>query len=293
MADDATTQASTIGRAAADDDGDDPGDTGVEILDDVVLKSFTARPSEILPFGASVLSWSVSGPTGFRVRLNGSNVARTGERAVQPSATSTYRLSAHARQASLLLGTVNVLVDRSSCITYELANPRSAIEAPVRAGVLARDDLSFRDQGLVVRFSPGRVHLALRLEKEQDKFPNPSVNVDSSFGLFVQDGTLVTRNAVVSVDIKVPFWAWLIPGASIGLAIAIDMARESTQRLMRDTIENLGRLLDFLATPPGGRRLSTVRVDDGNSGAGVIELTACEDDLLRKVAEVSDIATRK
>ncbi|HEX8903527.1 MAG TPA: hypothetical protein VF771_01655 [Longimicrobiaceae bacterium] len=55
-------------------------DTGAEVLDDVVLESFTASPDHIGPFGASHLAWSVEGPPGFRVELNGLGVQKIGER---------------------------------------------------------------------------------------------------------------------------------------------------------------------------------------------------------------------
>ena len=46
-------------------------------------------------------------------------------------------------------------------------------------------------------------------------------------------------------------------------------------------------MLNFFALPPLVKRLSTVRVDDGNNGAGVVELTACTQDLLVKYADLS------
>jgi hypothetical protein len=75
-----------------DDDPQGPGnDGGVDILGDVVLKNFTAHPTAIQPFGASVLSWSVSGPAGFHVKLNNLTVAKSGQQVVQPTSTSSYR----------------------------------------------------------------------------------------------------------------------------------------------------------------------------------------------------------
>jgi len=264
-------------------------DNGVDILGDVTLESFKARPTSIGPFGASVLSWSVSGPVGFHVKLDFQDVAKSGTRAVQPASTTTYRLSAHAGQASRTLGTVQVAVDRSSCETYDIGNPQSAMTAPLRQGILQSGDLYFRSSpGLSITFSPGRILIKLRLGKEINNFPNPDVDIDASFGLAVHDGSLAPVAEQISVDISVPWYAWLAPGAPIGLAIAIDMSRDSARKKMHDTIQGLVQVLGFYGTPPQGKRLSTVRVDDGNNGAGVVEFTACSEDLLIKFAEVSE-----
>ncbi|MBN1964210.1 MAG: hypothetical protein JW910_06165 [Anaerolineae bacterium] len=270
-------------------DQQDGNDGAIDVLGEVSLTFFKAQPTVIGPFGASVISWEVKGPPGFHVRLNGQNAGKTGQQVVQPSSAATYRLSAHAGQASRSLGTVQVTVDRATCASYEISNPRSAIEAPVRAGINNSADLYFRDSpGLAVTFSPGRIRLQLRLKNRVNNFPDPSVDIDASFGLAVHDGTLEPVAEQISVDVSVPWWAWLIPGAPIGLAIAIDMAKDGAKKDVHEMIQSLGQLLNFFATPPLGQRLSTVRVDNGNNGAGLIELTACTQNLLVKYAELSE-----
>jgi hypothetical protein len=266
----------------------DQADDSADILGEVSLKSFTAQPTNIGPFGASVLSWSVSGPAGFHVELNSQNVAKTGTRVVQPVATTSYRLSAHSGQASKQLGTVQIIVDRSSCETYDIGNPRSAMEAPLRQRIRNSEDLSFRsDPGLFFTFSPGRIRMKLYLKKEFNNFPNPDVDIDASFGLAVLDGALVPIREQISVDIRFPRWVWLIPGVALPLSIAIDMGKESATKKMQEAIAGMVLVLNFHALPPLGKRLSTVRVDDGNNGAGVVELTACSQDLLVKFADLS------
>jgi hypothetical protein len=270
------------------DDQQDQDDQSVDILGEVSLKSFKATPTNIGPFGASVLSWSVEGPAGFHVELNSANVAKTGQRVVQPTSTAIYRLSAHSGRASKSLGTVQVIVDRASCEAYEIGNPRSAIEAPVRAGINNSDSLYFKDPfPLIVGFSPGRIFIRLHLGKEVNNFPNPSVTINASFGLTIHDGTLEPFGEQISIDISFPWYAWLVPGAALGLPIAIDMAKDSGRKDVHEMIEGIGQVLNFFATPPLGKRLSTVRVDKGNNGAGLIELTACTQDLLLKYAELS------
>ena len=61
------------------------GDSPLDILADVSLESFNANPTAIIPFGASVLSWRVTGPTsGFHVELNQQTVVRSGEQVNTP-----------------------------------------------------------------------------------------------------------------------------------------------------------------------------------------------------------------
>ena len=263
-------------------------DPSVDILSDVVLKSFTANPTSIGPFGASILAWSVTGPNGFHVELNRHNVAKVGSQIVQPVSTTTYRLSAHARQASKPLGTVQVVVDRSSCVIYDIGNPRSAMEAPLRQGINQSEDLRFRgDTGIIITFSPGRIRIRLFLKKDVNNFPDPDVNIDASFGLTVVDGALVPIAEQISVEINFPRYVWLIPGAALFLSIAIDMAKEGATKKMHETIADMVQILNFYALPPLGLRMSTVRIDDGNNSAGVIELTACSQDLLIRYADLS------
>lgn len=278
-----------VAALALDSDVQDQDGDGLDTLDEVSLESFTAQPTNIGPFGASVLTWSVTGPSGgFNVKLNSQTVPKTSTQVVHPTSNALFRLSAHARQASKPLGSVTVTVDRTSCVTYDIANPQSAIRAPLRRGISQSDDLYFRsDPGLSVTFSPGRILIKLRLKKEVNNFPNPDVDIDTSFGLAVNNGVLEPIAEQISVDISFPWWAWLAPGAPIALAIAIDMGKDSARKKMHETIQDVVQLLAFFGTPPAGKRLSTVRVDDGNNGAGVIEFTACSQDLLVKLADLS------
>lgn len=282
-----------IPMAALDDEQGGTDDDFVDMLDKVSLKHFHAKPTAILPFGASVLSWSVSAPAAVRVKLNGLSVAKTGEQVVQPAATTSYRLSAHAGQASRTLGTVQVAVDQANCETWELNNPRSTIEAPIKAAINNDDELYFSSilglPSLIVSFSPGRIRLRLRLKKSLDYFPNPSISIDASFGLTVRHGKLEPIGEQISFSISVPWYAWGYPGAVPALAIAMDMARESGTKKMHETIQNLAQLLTAVTFPPPGKHLSAVRIDAGNNGAGVIEVTGCSNDLLKRLADISHV----
>ncbi len=276
---------SFLGTQRRNDDDEDE----IDVLDGVKLTSFTASPAAIQPFGSATVRWSVSGPPGFSVRLNYSEVAKSGQWIVQPTSTTSYRLSAYKGQATKHLGSVQVSVDSATCETYRINNPKSAIEAPIRAGINASEDLSFTGaNSLVVSFSPQRIHIRMRLKKDINNFPDPTVTIDASFRMFVRDGALATYNEQVSVAISVPSYAWLIPGAIPGLAIAIDMAREDAVKQMLETIEGLAQLLNLYALPPQGKRLNAVRIDAGDNG-GIIELTACAPTLLVRMTELSGV----
>lgn len=266
----------------------------LDILGEVELASFSAEPAMIGAFGASVLTWAVTGPSGFQLELNSRPVSKSGEQVVLPSATTTYRLTATAGRFSRTLDSVEVAVDRSVCEINSLVNPRSTIQAPTTAAIMSSSLLYFRDGSLPnVTFSPGVIRLQLQLAARIPWFPDPDVNIDASFGLAVHDGALEAVGEQISVDVSVPFWVWAIPGAIPGLAIALDGGRATAYREMHNGILGLVDLLNFYCTPPKGFRLISVRVDDGNNGAGIIETTQCRDDLLRKFAEVSQVTVIK
>lgn len=266
----------------------------VDILDQVSLTFFKAQPTAIGPFGASTLSWAVSGPPAVKVKLNGREVARTGEQIVHPVSTTSFRLSAHFRQASKPLGSVQVSVDRASCETYDLANPRSAMEAAIRAQINNSEDLYFPNlpapiEPLVVSFSPGRIRIRLELSKRRNNSPDPRVHIDASFGLAVREGALEAVGEQISVSVTVPAWVWLVPTIAFGLAIALAIAEDNAKKDVQEMIDGMAQLLGFLGLPPQGKRLSTVRVDNGNNGAGVVEFTACSSELLVKLADLSGV----
>lgn len=271
------------------EDQQERDDAGVEILGEVRLVSFTATPDHIGPFGASHLAWSVEGPLGFHVRLGFVKVQNTGGTVVQPAVTTTYRLSAQAGQASKVLGHVTVTVDGTGCVTYEpILKPTVTLRGALKGGVLNQPGIYFRSEPSVT-FSPATISFKLRLAQTIDWFPDPDIDIDGSFGLTVSDGVLVATGAMVSADASVPWYAWATPGAVPGLAIALDGARDKARKAGLGAVEGLTELLNVLAAPPGNRRLRSVRIDAGNGGFGLIELTACPYDLLVKFAEFSAV----
>jgi hypothetical protein len=269
-------------------------EAGVDVLGEVRLLSFKAEPDHIGPFGASTLSWEVEGPaSGFQVRLGALPVPRTGSQVFQPIRTTSYRLSAQAVQASCTLGTVTVTVDESGCTSYEpIQKPRVTYRGLLLGEIQKMPKVYFRNDGPTVTLSPGEIGFSLRLGYQQDYFVDPDVNMDVSFGLTVVDGVLVATGESISVSIDVPFWAWAVPGAVPGLAIAIDMARDKVRKNARDAITGLVALTNYFTSlvQPSGTRLRTVRVDAGNGGDGIIEVTFCPDGLLKRFAGISGLA---
>jgi hypothetical protein len=228
-------------------------------------------------------------------------VPRAGDQVVTPLATTTFILSAHAGGAVRVLGSVTVSVDAASCETFTpVLNPKQTFETTLTVGVESDPTLSFRRTPAggrpggtprtllpVVTFAPGRISFSLRLRKSVDILPDPSIDIDASFGLTIVDGTLVAVDEKTSVSVEFPFYTWLIPGAIIGLAPAIDSGHEDARKQAHNAVLGLVQLLNVATVPSAGKRPRTVRVDDGNSGNGVIEVSACSTQLLRQFATIS------
>ena len=269
------------------DQNDDDDDPGVDILEEVTLSHFTASPSTIDPFGNSTLSWKVDGPpVGFRVKLDSQVVSKIGTRTVQPRQTHTFRLSAFIRQASKFLGSATVNVNLGQCISRDSTLIDELIAGVLKQEIDKRTDIYFRDGGKPqVTITTDRMRFILKLASVQNNFPDPKVDIDVSFGLGVAADDLVffkrklvPINVNISVDVSVPWWAWLIPGAPIGLAIAIDMARDSARKDMQTTVT---KLVDQVISPffrslqvPDSMEEHSARIFVVE-GFGTVEITYC------------------
>lgn len=261
-------------------------DPSVEILDQVTLKHFTANPPNIDAFGASTLRWQVDGPAGFRVRIDGLPVSKSGTRSVQPRETHTFRLYAFAGLGSKFLGSATVNVNLAQCINRESSLIDELVAGVLKQEIDKRNDIYFRNGSKPqVSITPDRIRFTLRLASVLNNFPDPSVDIDVSLGLGVAADDLVTfrRRLIpvavnISVDVSVPWWAWLIPGAPIGLAIALDMARDGARKEMQTMVN---RLVDE-AISPFFRSLQVPDAMEEHSarifvieGFGTVEVTYC------------------
>jgi hypothetical protein len=266
----------------------------------VSLRSFTATPDQLDPFGAALVAWEVTGPghgTFYRLKLNGSFVPPRNERVVQPKTTTNYRLTAVSGSSIRALGNVTVDVDLSRCDMFQIPSAQNTIEGVLRSGVEAEEDIYFRTvlrtmNGQItpvtsspeVTFSPGRIRFKLVLGKEVNNFPNPSIDIDVSFGLDVQDGDVVSSGEDIDIDVSVPFWAWALPGAIPGLALAIAAGKDSARRSMRNAIAGIAQLLNLLSQPARGFRRHSVTID---GGTGSILIQQCPYEPLTGLVAVS------
>ena len=127
------------------------------------------------------------------------------------------------------------------------------------------------------------------------------MDIDASFGLAVHDAALqVTAipdrvlqatGELISVDISEPEWVWLLPGAALGLPIALDGGKRDAHKKMHELIQGIVELLNFYHTPPHGFRRQSVRIDVDNNGAGVIETTECPSAVLQQSVVISQMNT--
>ncbi len=266
-------------------------DPGLGTLDEVELVFFKASPDAIGPFGASTLSWEVKGPqTGFHVELNNATVPRKGQKIVQPQSTTTYRLKAVGGGASVSLGAVTVRVNTSACETNSLFNPHVTIRGFIDTQIQQQKDLYFKDETEVI-FSPGTIRFKLHLGKRINNFPDATVEIDASLGLRIDQGHVVSFVKTIKIDISVPWYAWLIPGAAFGLALAIAMGEDSARTSTQKLIDGMGLLLDFVSvfsTPNLVKH--SVRVGLTEDEQPLLDVTACPSDLLVKLSELSTSA---
>ena len=177
-------------------DTEDPGyQEALQALEEVRVRSFTRWPGTIEPFGGlAQLSWDVEGREDLvALELNGERVPFRGTRLVTPRLTTDYGLVAVAANHRRGLALVTVSVDRSACSSYPLVGADSFMASLLEQGI--EDPLSVRDgQQPRVTFENGHVRLQMWLRKDINNRPDPSIDIDATFGLDLDDGTLVARD---------------------------------------------------------------------------------------------------
>jgi hypothetical protein len=266
-------------------------DDGTDTLGQVSLDFFRATPSEVGPFESSTLTWRASGPpTGWRLVLDQRSVARSGAIAVRPLSTKTYGLSARAGRWGRALGSIRVVVDLDACETGQYFDFRSQLDGLLRRFIDDDPKLRFRLIGATVlyptfKFEPGRISFSLRLKKSQDTFPDPSVDVDVSFGFDVANEDIVVSHLDIDIDVSFPFWAWGVPGAIPGLAIATGLAKDDAKKMIRDKLNEITGLVRFY-TVPSHRRPHSIAIIPTSGNEVIIEVLHCPDaDLARFLEE--------
>lgn len=193
----------------------DPEDNDTfECLAKVKVGSFTATPTTVPPFGGpATLRWGVTVPSGCAVglRLNGTPVARSGSKEVQPATTTSYSLAAVVNGLTKVLKSVTVRVDTSACVTRPV--PESLIRSQVRSAVAKLDaaepKLSQRSDPRVEIDANG-IHVALRFKLAIDNFADPNIDVDFTIGLRVRNGSVEPFYKSFAVDVDWPWWVTVI-----------------------------------------------------------------------------------
>jgi hypothetical protein len=219
------------------------------------------------------------------VKINNEFVSQAGQRIVQPTSSSTYRVYALKGQRTTLLGSVDLDLDLSSCSTFEMLNPQVTLQGALRENINRMDDVYSRSDP-VVTFSPNRISFGLHVGADINNLPDPTIRIEASFGLGAADGRLRSWGHQVSADVSVPWRAWSIPGALPGLAIAISGAEEDAEDQGENVMLRLVALLEFLWTPQQDFRRHSVRVGADDDGFGFIQVTECPYDTLREIVDL-------
>jgi hypothetical protein len=207
-------QRTVVKLAAPAGGGGGTDDHSLDLLDKVQLRNFEAVPSALQPFQSSLLHWNVDAPTGVRIKLDGSTVPNIGSKSVQPAATQTFRLSAHAGNASQFLGLVTVSTNLSHCTSRSFVVDQLLSDALSRS-VDDNPEVYFR---IVARFgpggtiqyvqsqpevitTPGRFRFKLKLAGKVNNFPDPDIDVDAHFGLAIVPSSSPVSGIIPKIEL--------------------------------------------------------------------------------------------
>jgi hypothetical protein len=268
------------------------GSGGVDVLSDVELVSFNATPDHIGAFGASQLAWKVEGPqTGFHVTLNGATVTRAGGEIVQPQATTSYHLSAVSAGVTKALRTLTVQVSDAGCEINSLFNPQVTIMGFLNAQIEATSSIYF-NADTEVMFSPGTIRFKLHLGKRLSHSPDPSIEIDVSLGLAVANGHISSVVQSIYADVSLPWYVMAVYGALAEVQLQLSNANADAQRSAQELAAGIGSLIEFISVPSNQTLVKrSVRIGVDDNGHGTIDIQACPNDLLVKLAEASVVGS--
>ena len=158
-------------------------------------------------------------------------MSKSGTRSVQPRETHTFRLYAFAGQASKFLGLATVNVNLAQCISRESSLIDELVAGVLKQEIDKRDDIYFRNGSKPqVTITPDSIRFILRLASVQNNFPDPSVDIDVSFGLGVAADDLVAfRRKLVPVAVNISVDA-LALGEGTRLADALGAVHDAIVR---------------------------------------------------------------
>jgi hypothetical protein len=266
-------------------------------LDAIELESLTAHPARVRAFGDSTLRWVVHHAQHQRIHflVDDADAERAREFNVHPQFTHGFVLTARAGRVARELGQVRVEVDLGACSVASISSLENIVEAQLERMVEESSGLRLRPRVVPKPFGillePGHpevaiddsgVDIKLKLTQTVESFPNPDIDVHVHFTfevVTVKDPRVagVTSSHVrpvfsaLYVNVKIPWQAWLIPGALIALPVVEANAEEKTRARLRDAVQTFGeQLLDVV---PSGRQVHSVRFTPDLNGR--VDITHC------------------
>ncbi len=189
-----------------------------------VIQFSADKTSIIAGEGGVTISWEVKLPPGCHVsiQLNSVNVPRKSTRHFNPIRSLSFRLVARAAGILKNLGTIQVIVDASSCSQTEIPESTIAtlIEQNVTTGIaeynLTTDNKISERRSTQVAIEPSGIILRLRLSVDINNFWDPDIDIDAKIGVGVgADGTILMYYKSFSVDVD---WPWFVTGLSLGIS---------------------------------------------------------------------------
>jgi len=266
--------------------------SALNTLAQVKLQQLVATPTQIGPFGESIVRWTVSGPsTGFTIMLNGVAVELAGSQLVQPLVSTAYTLAARAGAYTRTLGFVSVQVDLDGCqvIPQPSGDVHTLLSDFIRGAVLNADSsLYFREYQVTVNgvttvetytpeitFLLGLMQIVLHLGKNVPDFPDPSIDVTIVMGLEIVNGILQASGSVATGTVSEPWWAYALPGAVIWLGIQVSDAQDALPVDFAPLVAGIPMFAALALYPAGAGMEYQNIVINADPTDQPIQLTAC------------------
>jgi hypothetical protein len=267
------------------------GENDQKILDQVVLEEFIADPYTIEPFSSSTITWKVMVPKGADadvwLTLNETPVQPDGSMVVSPQVTGQYALKARVGSRSKTLGTITVQVDVTKCVAMNTTLLPQYIVGTVEE-MLQRQQGIYFDSGqppVTAWITDGLLHVNLHVKKEVHDFPDPTVDIRTTFGLAVEQAAqvspvmpkavIVPADETISSDVSFP-WpiSWL---AAALLAPLIAQGKQEANQQGADMIASLcsGLLTPFFRAPSGLFMHDVELYVDTSLNKGVFQVGFC------------------
>lgn len=234
----------------------------VECLGNTTV-NFTASPATVRPGTASTLNWRVTVPggCGVQVSLNGSPVAKTGSRSVEPATTTVYRLIGRMHTVQRTLGTVTVAADTGQCFSQSV--DEETVRQMLRSLITAHlegSPLSQRSPANV-EIDRNGIAVKLRLRVAVPNFFDPDLNVNMVIAVRAANGQVVVSYRSYSNNVD---WPWWVTGITLGITEFIEgIIEDRLERQVKPLIlQKLKEQIDsFLRLIPPTHRLHSLTTE--------------------------------